>query len=67
MILMKIYRYAKYDRARKDPAGVRKFEAQFIYRPKGQASYEEVFAHLNNLIPCRENAFLFQRAEPMGE
>lgn len=60
-------RYAKYDRARKDPAGVRKFEAQFIYRPKGQASYEEAFAHLNNLIPCRENAFLFQWAEPMGE
>lgn len=38
-----------------------------IYRPKNVVSPKEVFAHLNNLIPCRENAFLFQRAEPMGE
>lgn len=53
-------RYAKYNRARKNPAGVRKFEAQFIYHPKGQTTYEEAFAHLNHLIPCKENAFLFR-------
>ena len=53
-------RYAKYDRARKDPVGVREFEAQFIYRPKGQVTEGEAFAHLNNLIPCKENAFLFK-------
>lgn len=60
-------RYAKYDRARKDPAGVRKFEAQFIYRPKGQASYEEAFAHLNSLSPCKENAFLFRKRQNGGK
>lgn len=53
-------RYAKYDRARKDPVGVREFEAQFIYRPKGQTTQEEAFAHLNALIPSKENAFLFR-------
>lgn len=60
-------RYAKYDRARKDPAGVRKFEAQFIYRSKGQASYEEAFSHLGDLVPCRENAFLFRNADRTEE
>lgn len=53
-------RYANYDRAKKDPVGVRTYEAQFIYKPKNVETEEEVFAHLNNLIPCKENAFLFR-------
>ena len=53
-------RYSNYRRAQKDPAGVRAYEAQFIFRPKGQITYEEAFAHLDQLIPCRENAFLFK-------
>jgi len=53
-------RYQKYDRARKDPEGVRRYEAQFIFQPKGQTAPEEAFAHLKQLRPCRENAFLFR-------
>ena len=53
-------RYSNYGRAQKDPAGVRAYEAQFIFRPKGQITYEEAFAHLDRLIPCRENAFLLR-------
>jgi 1-acyl-sn-glycerol-3-phosphate acyltransferase len=54
-------RYASYERARKDPAGVRRYEAQFIFRPKGQASFDEAFSHLAQLIPSRENAFLLRK------
>lgn len=53
-------RYSNYGRTQKDPGGVRAYEAQFIFRPKGQITYEEAFAHLDQLIPCRENAFLFK-------
>ena len=37
-------RYNEYARARKDPEGVRKYEAQFIYKPKNIVELEEVFA-----------------------
>lgn len=53
-------RYQKYDRARKDPEGVRRYETSLIFHPKGQAEPEEVFEHLHTLIPCRENAFLLR-------
>jgi len=56
-------RYDKYARAKKDPDGVRRYEAQFIYRPKNQTTSEEVFSHLKNLVPCRENAFLFRKRQ----
>ena len=54
-------RYDKYDRAKKDPEGVRSYEAQFIYRPKEYVTQEQAFAHLGELIPCKENAFLFDK------
>ena len=54
-------RYQKYDRARKDPEGVRRYETSLIFHPKGQAEPEEVFAHLNALIPKWENAFLLRK------
>ncbi len=53
-------RYQKYARARKDPEGVRRYETSMIFRPKGQREPEEVFAHLDRLIPCKENAFLLR-------
>ena len=53
-------RYQKYDRAKKDPEGVRRYETSLMFRPKGQAEPEEVFAHLKMLNPSRENAFLFR-------
>ena len=53
-------RYQKYDRGRKDPEGVRRYESALIFRPKGQSAPEEVFTHLDELIPCWENAFLFR-------
>lgn len=54
-------RYEKYDRARKNPKGVRSYEAQFIYRPKERVTYEQAFAHFGDLIPCKKNAFLFNK------
>ena len=54
-------RYDKYDRAKKDPGGVRSYEAQFIYRPKGIVNYDEVFAHMTRLVPSNNNAFLFNK------
>ncbi len=53
-------RFQKLNRARKDPEGMRRHEEQFIFRPKGQTTPEEAFAHLSQLRPCRENAFLFR-------
>ena len=53
-------RYSKYSRARKDPAGVREYEKQFIFRPKGYATPEEVFGHIKILEPNSNNAFLFR-------
>ena len=35
--------------------------AGLIYRPKGVESPKDAFAHLDKLIPCKENAFLFRR------
>lgn len=32
-----------------------------IFRPKGITTYEEAFAHLDDLIPCKENAFLLRK------
>ena len=52
-------RYAKYDRAKKDPVGVRLYESQFIYRPKHVVDKEEAFVHLSTLHPTMQNAFLF--------
>ena len=60
-------RYDKYARAKKDPDGVRRYEAQFIYRPKNQTASEEAFDHLNKLIPCMENAFLFRERINVGK
>lgn len=37
------------------------YESSCIYRP--YPSPEEVFSHLDRLIPCRENAFLFRKHE----
>jgi 1-acyl-sn-glycerol-3-phosphate acyltransferase len=55
-------RFAVYEKTtRKNSAGFRQSEAQLIFRPKGQASFDEVFAHLDHLIPSRENAFLFRK------
>lgn len=54
-------RYAKYDRAKKDPVGVQLYESQFIYRPKLLATYKEVFTHLNMINPTMQNAFLFNK------
>ena len=54
-------RYSNYSRSRKDPVGVRQFEAQCIYRPKGQVEHEEAFSHLNTIIPTGQNAFLFNK------
>lgn len=34
--------------------------AGLIYRPKGVTSPEDAFAHLDMLIPCKENAFLLR-------
>ena len=31
------------------------------FHPKGITDPSEAFAHLNNLIPCKENAFLFRK------
>lgn len=53
-------RYDKYDRARKDPEGVKAYESQFIFRSPDTVSPKEAFEHLKQLIPCRENAFLFR-------
>lgn len=36
-------------------------EAASLYIDKNITTPEEVFAHLDSLIPCRENAFLFRR------
>lgn len=33
------------------------------YRPKGVVAPREAFAHLERLIPCRENAFLFRNRD----
>lgn len=33
------------------------------FRPKGITQPREAFAHLDKLIPCRENAFLFRRRD----
>lgn len=33
---------------------------QLIFKPRQIVPYEEVFAHLQRLIPCKENAFLFR-------
>lgn len=32
-----------------------------IFKPKHVTIYQEAFAHLDQLIPCRENAFLFRK------
>lgn len=53
-------RYNEYGRARKDPDGVKKYESQFIFKPKGLVTCDEAFAHMQNFIPCKENAFLFR-------
>ena len=42
-------RYDEYARARKNREGVRRYEAQFIYRPKGIAYPDEVFAPIDAL------------------
>lgn len=40
---------------------------RLTFKPKGQTSIKDVFAHLNKLVPCRENAFLFnKRLFPAG-
>ena len=54
-------RYEEYERARKDPEGVRNYEKQFIFKPKGQCTFEEAFAHLATLEPNLNNAFLFNK------
>lgn len=54
-------RYSKYARARKNPKDVRKYESQFIFKPKGQVEYTEAFAHLSGLKPNLNNAFLFNK------
>lgn len=33
---------------------------QLIFKPRQIVPYEEVFAHLQQLAPCKENAFLFR-------
>lgn len=37
------------------------------FHDKNVHSPEEVFAHLNQLIPCRENAFLFRKTNRTGK
>lgn len=54
-------RYSNYARAKKDPEGVRAFESQFIFQPKGITPANEVFAHLNSITPSKDNAFLWRR------
>lgn len=54
-------RYNEYGRARKDPAGVRQYESQFVFKPKGITEPAEAFAHLKMLTPNRNNAFLFNK------
>ena len=54
-------RYAKYDRAKKDPVGVRLYESQFIYRPKHVVYTEDAFAHIVKITPTIQNAFLFNK------
>ena len=54
-------RYNEYARARKDPAGVRAYESQFIFTPKGQVTSEEAFSDLANIEPSLRNAFLFNK------
>ena len=54
-------RYNEYGRARKDPSGVRQYESQFIFKPKGVTEPAEAFAHLKVLTPTRNNAFLFNK------
>ena len=34
--------------------------AGLIYKPKGVTTPKDAFAHLDNLIPSRENAFLWR-------
>ena len=38
-----------------------KNESTLIFKPKNVTTYQEAFAHLDQLIPRRENAFLFRR------
>lgn len=45
----------------KDPAWRIDFEKQFIFKPKNQIEHTEAFAHLEEIIPTRNNAFLFQK------
>lgn len=54
-------RFAEYGRTKNDIAGIVEHEKQFVFRPKGIINYEEAFAHLDQLIPCRANAFLFRK------
>lgn len=54
-------RYQKYNRAKRDPEGVRRYETNFIFRPKGEVGPSKAFAHLNTICPKMKNAFLFNR------
>ena len=37
------------------------YEQSCVRKEKGAITYEEAFAHLDKLIPCRENAFLLRK------
>lgn len=37
------------------------YEQSCIRREKGITTPEDAFSHLDNLIPCRENAFLLRK------
>lgn len=55
------HRCMGYKRARSDPGAFIAYEKQAVYKPKGVTPPEEAFAHLAELKPGMNNAFLFNK------